>query len=265
MSLLSAHFEQIAISCQGIDSLPFPPPKIFTNALLSNHDITSLIRDTEAHERALFSVPPPPPPPATAPATTSQQQQKPAEPPKPSSSRRQTVFNVASGEVTTSGANHHGGGRASSAAPRRHTAVTAVLGGDLHAQIRRSERGLRSKDKDGGAAVDVELLLRSAEKLCGVYPLPGALDRIPAQRSKYAHSLNTLAYYEAKVAEQAEALGRQHKDIWSDDEEEEEEEEGVLWELRREEEEVQELDRKKRELQARLKGMEKDLGGLLNM
>ena len=80
MSLLSAHFEQIAISCQGIDSLPyvkdrpafkpptddqtcsFPPPKIFTNALLANHDITSLIRDTEAHERALFSVPPPPPP-----------------------------------------------------------------------------------------------------------------------------------------------------------------------------------------------------------
>ncbi|KAK7941525.1 uncharacterized protein PG986_013912 [Apiospora aurea] len=249
MSLLSAHFEQIAISCQGIDSLPFPPPKIFTNALLSNHDITSLIRDTEAHERALFS------------------------PPPKQSSRRQTVFNVASGEVTTSGANH---GRASSAAPRRHTAVAAVLGGDLHDQIRRSERGLWSKAaaaSNGNQGVDVELLLKSAEKLCGVYPLPGALERIPAQRSKYAHSLNTLAYYEAKVAEQTEALGRQHKDMWSDEEEEEEEEEaGVVGgaimteeELRREEEEVQELDRKKRELQERLKAMEKDLGGLMNM
>ncbi|KAK7990107.1 hypothetical protein PG989_010422 [Apiospora arundinis] len=272
MSLLSAHFEQIAISCQGIDSLPFPPPKIFTNALLSNHDITSLIRDTEAHERALFSVPPPPPPPATAPGTGAQQKQT-AEAPKPSS-RRQTVFNVASGEVTTSGSNHNG--RASSAAPRRHTAVTAVLGGDLHAQIRRSERGMfRSKDNNNNnAMVDVELLLKSAEKLCGVYPLPGALERIPAQRSKYAHSLNTLAYYEAKVAEQAEALGRQHKDIWSDEDGDVDDEEDIMVdaggimteeELRQEEEEVQELDRKKRELQARLKGMEKDLGGLLNM
>ncbi|KAK6840916.1 DASH complex subunit Spc34 [Apiospora arundinis] len=255
MSLLSAHFEQIAISCQGIDSLPFPPPKIFTNALLSNHDITSLIRDTEAHERALFSVPPPPPPPATAPGTGAQQKQT-AEAPEA------TVFNVASGEVTTSGSNHNG--RASSAAPRRHTAVTAVLGGDLHAQIRRSERGMfRSKDNNNNnAMVDVELLLKSAEKLCG------------RSGSKYAHSLNTLAYYEAKVAEQAEALGRQHKDIWSDEDGDVDDEEDVMVdaggimteeELRQEEEEVQELDRKKRELQARLKGMEKDLGGLLNM
>ncbi|KAK7968754.1 hypothetical protein PG984_016528 [Apiospora sp. TS-2023a] len=266
MSLLSAHFEQIAISCQGIDSLPFPPPKIFTNALLSNHDITSLIRDTEAHERALFSVPPPPPQPSTAQAKPEQQQ-----PPAKQSSRRQTVFNVASGEVTTSGANT---GRASSAAPRRHTAVAAVLGGDLHDQIRRSERGLWSKraaDNNQGQGVDVELLLKSAEKLCGVYPLPGALERIPAQRSKYAHNLNTLAYYEAKVAEQTEALGRQHKDMWSDEEEEEEEApaaDGAIMteeELRQEEEEVQELDKKKRELQERLKAMEKDLGGLLHM
>lgn len=293
MSLLSAHFEQIAISCQGIDSLPyvslpsplnaanlvshgpanstshsFPPPKIFTNALLANHDITSLIRDTEAHERALFSVPPPPPQPSTAAQAKPEQQ-----PPAKQSSRRQTVFNVASGEVTTSGANT---GRASSAAPRRHTAVAAVLGGDLHDQIRRSERGLWSNkhaaanQNQGG--VDVELLLKSAEKLCGVYPLPGALERIPAQRSKYAHNLNTLAYYEAKVAEQTEALGRQHKDMWSDEEEDEEEEasavDGAIMteeELRREEEEVHELDKKKRELQERLKAMEKDLGGLLHM
>ncbi|KAI2616865.1 DASH complex, subunit Spc34 [Hypoxylon sp. NC1633] len=254
MSLLSAHFEQIAISCQGIDSLPFPPPKIFTNALLANDDITSLIRDTEAHERALFSVPPPPPP------STSQNPD-----PATQSSRRQTVFNVASGEVTTSGSNtgRNAGGT------RRHTAVAAVLGGDLHEQIRRSER------RNGKDDVDVEILLRGAEKLCGVYPLPGALDRIAAQRSKYAHSRNTMAYYEAKVAEQAEALGRMNKDHWMDEDEEEENEdanteqgrEEVLTEedLRREEEEVRELDKKKRELQERLKAMEKDLGGLLNM
>ncbi|KAK7753377.1 hypothetical protein SLS62_004667 [Diatrype stigma] len=268
MSLLSAHFEQIAISCQGIDSLPFPPPKIFTNALLANHDITSLIRDTEAHERALFSVPPPPPPATATPhpvadPPTKQQQGS-------SSSRRQTVFNVASGEVTTAAS---GTGRSTAGAPRRHTAVAAVLGGDLHEQIRRSERrGGGSKDD-----VDVEVLLRSAEKLCGVYPLPGALERIPAQRSKYAHSRSTLAYYEAKVSEQAEALGRMNKDHWRDDEDEDEEgedeDEGgdvagdIITEedLSREEEEVRELEKKKKELQGRLRAMEKDLGGLMNM
>ncbi|KAI1503997.1 DASH complex, subunit Spc34 [Biscogniauxia marginata] len=251
MSLLSAHFEQIVISCQGIDSLPFPPPKIFTNALLSNHDITSLIRDTEAHERALFSVPPPPPP-ATA---------QPQEPAK-QSSRRQTVFNVASGEVTTSSS---GTGR-SSGAPRRHTAVTAVLGGDLHDQIKRSER------RGGKENVDVEILLRGAEKLCGVYPLPGALDRIAAQRTKYAHSQNTLAYYEAKVSEQAEALRQMNKDHWMDEDEDYAEDDGndkdeiyTEEDLRREEDEVRDLDKKKKELQERLRAMEKDLGALLAM
>ncbi|KAK6065445.1 dash complex subunit spc34 [Seiridium cupressi] len=249
MSLLSAHFEQIAISCQGIDSLPFPQPKIFTNALLSNHDITSLIRDTETHERALFSVPPPPPP------ATSQVPDPPKQP-----SRRQTVFNVASGEVTTSGSST---GR-NAGAPRRHTAVAAVLGGGLHEQIRKSERG-RHKDN-----VDVEILLEGAEKLCSVYPLPGALERIPVQRAKYSQHLNTLAYYEAKVAEQAETLGRMNKDIWSEEEEENEEEQEestILTEddLRREEAEVRELDKKKKELQQRLRAMEKDLAGLQSM
>ncbi|KXJ90303.1 DASH complex subunit Spc34 [Microdochium bolleyi] len=255
--LLSAHFEQIAISCQGIDSLPFPQPKIFTNALLSNHDITSLIRDTEPHERALFSVPPPPPP-VTAPIPDPAEQGK--------SSRRQTVFNVASGEVTTSGS--ASGRAAGGAAPRRHTAVTAVLGGVLHDQIRRSERRAA-----GGAKgdVDVEVLLRGAEKLCGVYPLPGALERIPSQRSKHTNIRSTLVYYENKVAEQAEELARLNKDHWLDDEDEEagatEGDADILTQedLRREEEEVRELDKKKRELQERLRAMEKDLGGLLHM
>ncbi|KAI0441236.1 DASH complex subunit Spc34 [Xylaria telfairii] len=253
MSLLSAHFEQIAISCQGIDSLPFPPAKIFTNALLSNHDITSLIRDTEAHERALFSVPPPPPP-ATAPAQPQENVKQ--------SSRRQTVFNVASGEVTTSASTGRTG-----VAPKRNTAVAAVLGGDLHEQIRRGER------RGGKDDVDVEVLLRGAEKLCGVYPLPGALERITAQRTKYAHSGSTLAYYEAKVEEQAEALRQMNKDHWMDDDDDEELEgdagdndEMITEEdLRRTEAEVRELERKKKELQERLRGMDKDLADLLHM
>ncbi|KAJ9148524.1 DASH complex subunit Spc34 [Pleurostoma richardsiae] len=254
MSLLAAHLEHISMSCQGIDSLPFPPPKIFTNALLSNHDITSLIRDTEAHERALFSVPPPLPPPTT----------KNPDPPKPSS-RRQTVFNVAGGEVTTGPPTT----RASGVPPRRSTAVAAVLGGDLHAQILR-----RGGVGDGGKGdVDIEVLLRGAEKLCEVYPLPGAAERIPALRQKHAHQCNTLAYYEAKVAEQSQALERRNKDHWRDEEDDNAEQqreggsEDVLTEedLGGEEEEIRELDRKKKELQERLRAMDKDLGGLLNL
>ncbi|KAK1979204.1 DASH complex subunit Spc34 [Colletotrichum cereale] len=263
MSMLSIHLEQIALSCEGIDSLPFPPPKIFTNAMLYNADITSLIRDTEAHERALFSVPPPPPPQSSSVSQNTD--------PKPASSRRQTVFNVASGEVTTGpppGSSRSGGGGIGG--PRRHTAVSAVLGGDLHAQLRRGERQAASK----GGDVDVDVLLKGATKLCGVYALPGALERIPQLRSRYAHQTNSLAYYEAKVAEHQAALERMNKDHWmnegdeghEDEQEDEDEGEDLMTEDDlRAEEIVRELDKKKRELQARLRTMEKDLGGLLNM
>lgn len=103
--------------------------------------------------------------------------------------------------------------------------------------------------------------------------MPGALERIPAQRSKYAHSRSTLAYYEAKVSEQAEALGRMNKEHWMDEDEDEDAGDGpddgeeIITEedLKREEDEVRELEKKKKELQARLRAMEKDLGGLMNM
>ncbi|KAJ2902295.1 DASH complex subunit Spc34 [Zalerion maritima] len=246
MSLLAAHLEHINYCCEGIDSLPFEPPGIFTNALLSNHDITSLIRDTEAHERALFSVPPPPPP------ATGQNPD-----PKPQS-RRQTVFNVASGEVTTGPATTAG------RAPRRHTAVAAVLGGQLHQQIVRRNTS--------GGELDIETLLRGAQKLCSVYALPGALDRIPVLRSRHHQLQSTLAYYETKVAEQTQALDTMKWDHWMDDEEEDpevnpvEKAGAILTEddVRREEEEVKEMDRKKRELHERLRMMENDLAGLLS-
>ncbi|KAG6011014.1 hypothetical protein E4U21_000045 [Claviceps maximensis] len=255
MSILSGHLEQIACSCQGIDALPFPPPKIFTNALLLKHDITSLIRDPEAHERALFSVPP-----APSPAIQSSRN---IEPESKSSSRRQTVFNVASGEVTT------GPTTRGVANPRRHTAVAAVLGREMHSQLRKGET-----DRKGD--VDVEVLLRGAEKLCGVYELPGARDRISSLRNQYRNGKNTLAYYEAKVAEQNEQLASMNKGWMEDDDDDDDDDDGVVgvddesevWtedDLRREEAEAKEMEVKKRELQTRLRQMEKDLGGLMNM
>jgi hypothetical protein len=133
----------------------FPSPKIFTNALLHKHDITALIRDTEAHERALFSVPP-------APFLASQDTTA------ANASRRKTTYNISSVEGGT-------GATSNIRAPRRNTAVAAVLGGDLVEQIRRGGgggpgtglgyAGLEPRER---GEVDVEVLLKGAEKLCAV-------------------------------------------------------------------------------------------------
>ena len=115
----------------------FPPPKIFTNALLHPHDITTLIRDTEAHERALF--------------VFNSQDVGSFEP-----SNRKSGFygNVRDRRATTAG--HQG--------LKPTTAVGRILGGDVMAQIRRAGRS----NDTGRGDVDVEALLNGAERLCGV-------------------------------------------------------------------------------------------------
>ncbi|KAH8819725.1 DASH complex subunit Spc34 [Xylogone sp. PMI_703] len=252
MSLLSAHLEQLELCAQSIATLPFPPPKIFTNALLSNHDITALIRDTEPHERALFSVPPPPPSFAAQAAT--------------STNRRQTVFAVSSGEITTSTG-------PSARAPRKNTAVAAVLGGELHSQIRKTE----SVAHGGRGEMDVDVLLRGAEKLGNVWPVPGLGERINSLRIRHRQLKTSLGHYQQKIDKQESELEKLNRgEEWEEDHDGEEddddaaraerEEENVeitdedLW---REEEEIKELEAKKRELEERIRGMERDLGGLM--
>lgn len=143
----------------------------------------------------------------------------------------------------------------------------------MHAHITRRAPAAQRNDGQGGD-VELEVLLQGAEKLCHVYPLPGALERIPAIRQRWSSQAATVGYYEAKVAEQAARLGRMNKrddDFGGEAEEEEEEINAVTdslmteEDLRREEDEVRDLERKKRELQERLRAMDKDLGGLLNM
>ena len=138
-SLLSSHLEQISLCASSIAELPFPGPKIFTNALLSNHDITSLIRDTEHHERALFHLAPPPLPKARSTDFASSISSAPA---PSAAARRQTGY----------------GGR-----QPKNKAVAAVLGGDLFQATRRVDTTGRQK---GG--IDVEVLLHGAEKLAAV-------------------------------------------------------------------------------------------------
>ena len=143
-ALLTSHLEQISLCATSISELSFPGPRIFTNALLSrDHDITALIRDTEQYERALFHLAPPPLPGGTHGSAV---------------------------EVTSDSANANAAGAASRRRTTRYEprqprarAVAAVLGGDLFQRTRRPDVGDRQKGD-----VDVELLLRGAEKLIAV-------------------------------------------------------------------------------------------------
>jgi hypothetical protein len=249
-SLLSSHLEQISLCANSIAELPFQGPKIFTNALLSTHDITALIRDTEAHERALFHLAPPPlpmkGPNSDAAAST-------ANTAVPASKRRATVY---------------GGPR-----QPKNKAVAAVLGGDLYNKTRAPE-GSRQKGE-----VDVEALLRGAEKLAAVYPIAGANERISQLTRRYQQLAANIEHYEGRVASQSRELERMHRPSGAGYYEEDDEDmvdadvhavddENYVApmtkeDLMREEEEIRELEKKKRGLEDRVTGMERDLGGLM--
>lgn len=142
-ALLNSHLEQISLCAASIADLPFPGPKIFTNALLSpNHDITSLIRDTEQHERALFHLAPPPLPTVSGNTDFGAPPSGLAQFSASSHGRRATVYN---------------------ARQPKNKAVAAVLGGDLYQKTRSTDRTGRQKGD-----IDVEVLLQGAEKLAAV-------------------------------------------------------------------------------------------------
>ena len=124
----------------------FPPPKLFTNALLGNHEITNLIRDTEPHERALFSIDP-----NVANDSLSRR-----------STRRAAGFPRGDSGVS---------GRKSiytSQEPTKQSAVARVLGGEMLQEIQQSNNRATSQGNGGASGVNIEILLRGAEKLCAV-------------------------------------------------------------------------------------------------
>nr|OQO30128.1 hypothetical protein B0A51_02868 [Rachicladosporium sp. CCFEE 5018] len=241
-SLLSSHLEQISLCSTSIAELSFPGPKIFTNALLSTHDITSLIRDTEAHERALYHL--------AAPSLPQKPTGTDYSRPATQASRRATVHPTYT------------------ARQPKNKAVAAVLGGDLYQATRRPEAGSRPKGE-----IDVEVLLQGAEKLAAVYPIPGAAARMSELRRRQQQLEANVAHYEERVARQTRELERMKGRWESGDgvggeavEEQGGDDEGQVMtkeDLEREEEEVMELERKKRGLEERVTGMERDLGGLM--
>jgi chromosome segregation ATPase len=150
-----------------------------------------------------------------------------------------------------------------SRAPRRNTAVAAVLGPELHGEVRKT---------DGKGEVDIEVLLRGVEKLNAVYEIRGTTEKVRTLRERWRAVGNSVKFYEQKVDRQTKELERMNRgERWEsgaeddDDENEEayEEVEVTDEDLAREEEEIRELEAKKKALEERLKGMERDLGGLL--
>ena len=226
----------------------FPPPKIFTNALLHSHDITALIRDTEAHERALFTLAPP-----------------------------EQLPGVPDANLPLRSTANHINGAGLGRSQRQGSAVATLLGGELGEQLK-NENMKEGKDRGD---VDVNLLLKGAEKLCSVYPIVGAPDRIASLRLRYEQLAASISRHETRVAKQTAQLARmnRHKDGNEDDEDDEEDEDGkdqvvdgddvmpqfqiTEEDIQRENEEIEELEKKRRLLEDRVSGMERDLGGLL--
>ncbi|KAI5842415.1 DASH complex subunit Spc34 [Morchella snyderi] len=243
-SFLDPHLEQITLSSQALSTLPFAPPKIFTNAILHSTDIVSLIRDTDAHERALFTVP-------STTTTTS--------------------------TATVPDADKKG---RISIAPRRNTAVYSVLGGDMVEKLRRGGAGGVGRGVGGvpmpTGDVDVEVLLMGAERLGAVYHIPGAAERIERARERFEQLSESLENYEALVEAQKAELDLLHGRSGGGGEVEDEDDamDGVVYEdetpylrpgeemvteemIRREEEEIGELERKKVELEARIRNTDR--------
>ncbi|KAL2816944.1 DASH complex subunit Spc34 [Aspergillus granulosus] len=245
MSLLENHLEQIMLSSAAIADLPFPPPRMFTNALLGPHDITALIRDTEAHERALFQ--------SDLSVKSSNSQRR--------ATRRATQFQT---EVETESM----ASRIYSARNNRNqSAVARVLGSDMMEEIKRSTRTSANGPR---GEVNIDVLLKGAEILCNVYPVAGAQDEIASLRYRHQLISQSIAELEERVArntEELESMSRSYDDDYDDYENA-----GALnpeltgvtdADLERELEEIKDLERRKRRLEARVTGMERDLGGLL--
>jgi hypothetical protein len=144
------------------------------------------------------------------------------------------------------------------------------LGPELHSEVKKIE---------GKGEIDIEVLLRGAEKLNNVYSIVGVPEKIHSLRTRHGQLQTSLAHYEAKVAKQTRELEKMNRGemTWVEEDDEEFDSEGRKTpgtepeeeiqvtdeDLRREEEYIRELERKKRELEDRVSGMERDLGGLL--
>ena len=225
----------------------FPPPKIFTNALLGNHEITTLIRDTEPYERALFSLDPN--------ATRSSS--------RSASARVNGVSTVDRGV--------HGRKSIYPTRPSiKQSAVARVLGPDMLREIQQSS-GSAAKGKSG---VNIEVLLQGAERLCEAYAVQGAPDKIAAIRKRHQQISTSVDDYQERVSIQQSKFERYQSgsgygvddhgnDLIDVADTLNSAPSYTEHDFQTEEAEIKDLEAKKKALEARVAGMEKDLGGLM--
>ncbi|KAL8774963.1 MAG: hypothetical protein Q9209_000442 [Squamulea sp. 1 TL-2023] len=232
----------------------FPPPKKYTNALLRPHDITALIRDTEAHEKVLFRYAP------SLPASSKDRDSGP---------RQNTAY--ASKRGSENLPNNIDFPRPS----RQRSIVTTLQGTDLREQL---WSGGAQPEKERGE-VNVDILLKGAERLCAIYPMSGAREKISSLRSRFEQLAASVTRYEARVTKSAAQLTKRNRRADTSGDRDDTGFEGLAdmglndeganqmpittLDLEREEQEIRELERKKRTLEDRVNGMERDLGGLL--
>jgi len=105
--------------------------------------------------------------------------------------------------------------------------------------------------------------------------MPGAAERISSLRARYNEVTSSIAQYEGLISEQALQLRGRNRPVslLDDDVEVEVPQRGMAdvnnsqrltaEDLKQEEARVKELEQKKRSLEQRVIGMDKDLGGLL--
>lgn len=103
-------------------------------------------------------------------------------------------------------------------------------------------------------------------------PIPNANERITSLRRRHQQLAANIAHYEGVVADQTAQLQAMNRPTsrtgYSDDGKAEDDAGEVSIpltreDLEREEQEVKELERKKKGLEDRVEGMERDLGGLM--
>ena len=152
------------------------------------------------------------------------------------------------------------------APPVKQSAVARVLGNDMLYEIRQSS-GSASRGKGG---VNIEVLLRGVEKLCEVYAVAGAAEKVASIRRRHEQYGISVAEYQDKVLKQQSKLSRARNGSGYggegvEDDNEAHEAATVVTEqdFEMEQREIKELEVRKKELEDRLASMESDLGGLL--
>lgn len=119
--------------------------------------------------------------------------------------------------------------------------------------------------------MDVEVLLHGAEKLCATLDVPGAQERVSAIRSKHQQITSSITFYQSKIKRQ-QSSSSQYDEVdnpaqFHDDEvgaglNSEATHTVTDEDIEAEEAAIRELEGRKRTLESRVLGMEKDLGRL---